>query len=104
MARIFVLFNLKPGADEAAYRAWALATDLPVVRALSSIASFDVFAVTGLLGSDAAPPYRFIEVIDVSDMAQFGRDVAQDTMQRVAAEFAAFADPVFLMTQPLDVG
>ncbi len=101
MARIFVLFNLKQDADEAAYRAWAEATDLPVVRALPSIAAFDVFTVTGLLGSDAAPPYRFIEVIDVADMEQFGRDVANETMQRVAAEFAAFADPVFLMTKPL---
>lgn len=104
MAHIFVLFNLKPGADEAAYRAWAQATDLPTVRSLPSIAAFDVFAVTGLLGSDAAPPYRFVEVIEVSDMAQFGRDVAGDVMQRVAAEFASFADPVFLMTKPLDAG
>ena len=43
--------------------------------------------MTGMMGADAPPPYRYIEIIDVADMGAFGRDVAGETMQRVAAEF-----------------
>jgi 5,10-methylenetetrahydrofolate reductase len=100
--RIVVLFNLRNGVDEAAYQAWAKATDIPVVNGLASIASFTVHQVTGLLGSDAKSPYQYIEVIDVADMDQFGKDVATETMKRVSAEFQAFADnPIFLTTQDL---
>jgi hypothetical protein len=100
--RIFVLFNLKPGVDKAAYLAWAKATDLPIVRGLPSIAAFEVFEVSGLLGSDQIPPYQFIEVVDIGDMEQFGRDVAQEVMQRVAAEFQSFATPQFLLSQSVE--
>lgn len=100
--RIVVLFNLREGADEAAYKAWAKATDIPVVNGLKSIASFSVHQVTGVLGSDTKSPYQYIEVIDVADMDQFGQDVATDTMKRVSAEFQTFADnPIFLTTQDL---
>ena len=102
MTRIFVLFNLKPGVEKATYEAWARATDIPIVRKLPSIASFNVFETTGLFGSDAKPPYEYIEVVDVKDMEQFGTDVAQEIMQRVASEFQGLADPVFLITRPME--
>ena len=101
MTRIFVLFNLKPGAAKADYEAWALATDVPIVRDLPSIAGFEVFEATGVLGSEAKPPYDYIEVVDVKDMDQFGHDIAQETMQRVAAEFRTFGDAVFLISRPV---
>lgn len=98
MPKIVVLFNLKPGADEAAYENWARATDIPSVRALGSVASFNVLRASALLGSDAPPPYRYVETIEVADMALFGTEVAGDTMTRVAAEFRAFAaDPLFML-------
>ncbi len=101
--RIIVLFNLKDGVDPQAYETWARATDIPTVRGLSSIARFDVAAATGLLMSDALPPYQYVEVIDVADMDSFGAEVGTETMQRVAAEFRQFADnPLFLTTR--DVG
>lgn len=101
--RIIVLFNLRPGVDVAAYENWARTTDIPTVRALPSIAGFDVAAATGLLMSEAAPPYQYVEVIDVADMDQFGKDVATAQMQRISAEFQTFADnPVFMLTR--DVG
>lgn len=100
--KIFVLFNLKPGVDRKTYEDWARGTDLPVVNGLGSVSSFRVFAATGLLGGDGAPPYQFIEVIDVADMERFGSDVASKTMQRVAGEFQAFADaPVFITSSEL---
>lgn len=100
--RIVVLFNLRDGVDEAAYQAWARTTDIPVVNGLASIAGFTVHKVTGQLGSDARPPYQYVEVIDIADMDQFGKDVASERMQAISAEFQRFADnPVFLTTQDL---
>lgn len=98
--RIIVLFNLKPGVDPAVYEAWAAARDIPTVRALPSIAGFEVSAATGLLGSDGRPPYQYVEVIDVADMDRFGSDIGTETMQKIAAEFQGFADnPVFVTTR-----
>jgi REDY-like protein HapK len=100
--RIVALFNLKAGVTREAYEAWARLVDLPTVNALRSIQSFEVFRMTGVLGSDAKPPYDYVEIIDVADMALFGDDVATETMQRVAGEFQAVADnPVFVLTEKL---
>lgn len=96
--RLIVLFNLKPGRSAAEYEAWARSTDLPMVNALPSIRRFELFKATGLLGSSGVPPYRYIEIIDVADMDRFGADVATAAMQAVAAEFQAWADPVFIST------
>lgn len=100
--RIIVLFNLKSGIDQSAYEDWARTTDIPGVRALGSIADFQVYRNTALLGTDAPPPYAYSEVIDIADMAAFGQDVATDRMQAVAAEFQGFADnPLFVITEAL---
>ena len=100
--RIIVLLNLKPGKNKADYEAWARNTDLATVNALGSVDKFTVFAATGLLGSDARPPYDYIEIIDVADMDAFGRDVATPTMQQVAAEFQDWAEPVFILTRNIE--
>ena len=101
--RIVVLFNLKPGVTRERYEGWAKATDIPTVKGLASIADFQVMRATGLLGSSAAPPYQYVELIDVADPDQFGRDVASEAMSRIAAEFQSIADVVFLTTEPLTV-
>jgi hypothetical protein len=99
--RLIALFNLKPGVSEAQYETWARGNDIPTVRALGSIAGFTVHRVTGLLGSDATPPYRYVEIIDIVDMDRFGKDVLGSAMQAVAADFRSMADVVFLSTEPL---
>lgn len=100
--RIIVLFNLKAGVDAGVYERWARTTDIPGVNALGSVADFQVYRATGLLVSDAAPPYAYIEVIDVADMDGFGADVAGEAVQKVAAEFQQFADnPQFILTEAL---
>lgn len=98
--RIVVLFNLKPGVDVAEYESWAAGRDAPTVRSLPSIARFDVAAMTGLLMGDGTPPYQYVEIIDVADMDQFGRDIATEAMGKIAAEFQSFADaPLFITTR-----
>ena len=100
MRTLIVLFNLQQGADPADYEAWAKSTDLPVVRGLASVASFDVYRSQGLLGSDGASPYAYIELIEIADLQKFGDEVEGDTMRKVAAEFQNFADnPVFILTR-----
>lgn len=100
--RIIVLFNLKPGRVPADYEDWARRTDLPTVNALASIERFDLFKATGLLGSSAEPPFRYIEVLDIVDMDAFGADIATETMQKIAAEFQDWADPLFITTDRIE--
>jgi hypothetical protein len=84
-----------------AYESWARTVDLPTVNGLPSIQKFEVFKTTGVLGSEATPPYGYIEIIDVRDMGQFGEDVATPVMQSVASDFGGMADTVFLMTEKI---
>jgi hypothetical protein len=97
--RLIALFNLKPGICVEDYEKWARSVDLPTVNALPSIGRFDLFRTTGLLGTDVAAPYQYVEIIDVDDMEQFGRDAASDTMQAIAAAFQGMADVTFLTTE-----
>lgn len=100
--RIIALFNLKPGISVADYEAWAKAKDIPTVNGLKSVDDFAVFKSVGLLGSDAKPPYTYVEIIDVNDMTQFGADVSTSTMQAIAAEFQAMTDDLaFILTDKL---
>ncbi len=100
--RIFCLFNLKPDADAATYEAWARSTDIPGVNALGSVASFTVHRASGLFGSDAKPPYDYIEVIDIHTMDGFVDNVTDPEFQKVAAAFGEFTDnPTFILTEDL---
>lgn len=100
--RIIVLFNLRPEVAVADYEEWAVKTDIPIVNDLRSVKSFTVHKMDSVLGSDTAPPYQYIEVVDVADEALFGTEVAAETMQRVAAEFQKLADnPIFIKTSQL---
>jgi hypothetical protein len=99
--RLIVLFNLKPGISVADYEAWARSTDLPTVNALPSVSAFRVFKTTGKLGTNEAAPYSYVEIIDVDDMDQFWQDVSTETMEKIAAEFAAMADVTFITTEEI---
>lgn len=100
MKALIVLFRLKPGADRTAYETWARQTDLPIVRNLSSVASFDLYRIQGLFGSGEAAPYEYVEVIRIADLDRFGGEVGSATMQKVAGEFRAFADnPLFMLAE-----
>lgn len=100
--RIICLFNLKEGASAEGYEAWARGTDIPGVNALASVRAFTVHRAAGLFGSDARPPYDYIEVIDIHTMDGFVADVTNPEFQKVAAGFAEFTDnPTFILTEDL---
>ncbi len=100
--RIICLFNLKDGASAQDYEAWARGTDIPGVNALESVKGFTVHRATGLFGSDAKPPYDYIEVIDIHGMDGFVADVSTPEFQAVAGGFQQFTDnPCFILTEDL---
>lgn len=102
MQTVIVLFNLKPGVSREAYEAWARGSDLPVVNGLASVEKFEVLKASGLLGSEARPPYEYVEIIRVPDMAAFGADLSDPAVQAGAAQFQQFADnPLFILTSAL---
>lgn len=100
--RIVCLFNLKEGASAGAYEAWARTADIPGVNALGSVKAFTVHRATGLFGSDARPPYDYVEVIDIHGIDAFVADVTDPEFQKVAAAFGEFTDnPTFILTEDL---
>ena len=100
--RIVCLFNLKNGADREEYEAWARSTDIPGVNALGSVERFSVHRATGLFGSDAPPPYDYVEIIDIHGIDGFVADVSDPQFQKVAAAFGQFTDnPTFILTEDL---
>lgn len=101
MAKIIVLFNLKPGVSVADYEKFARETDLPIVNKLPSVRHFEVLKSQGLLGGGTAP-FQYIEIIDLNSLEQLGKDVSTATMQKVAATFQSMADsPQFIVTESL---
>ncbi|KAB7646541.1 REDY-like protein HapK [Polymorphobacter fuscus] len=102
--RIIALFNLKPGIDAADFEDWAKARNLPVVRAQPSIEEFQLYRTTGLMRADGAPPYAYVQVIDVPDMEGYDKDAASEAMQAVQDEFGERAEaPVFMLTEALSL-
>ncbi len=95
---LVVLFNLKEGASAEDYEHWARTTDVPTVKTLKSVDDFWVVRADSLFGSDQKPPYAYVEVILINDGELFGREAADETVQKVAGEFQSFADnPIFMI-------
>lgn len=98
MAALIVLFNLKPGVSEADYEAFARDLDVPTVKGLRSVSEFQVFRMSGVMGSDGASPYRYVEVIDFSSMDDLGADIGgSPAMVEITAKFGELADAVFMV-------
>lgn len=98
MATLIVLFNLRNDAARDDYERWASEVDVPTVTGLASVDSFSVHRVAGLLGSDAAAPYEYVEVIEVNSLDRLVQDVSTETMAALSAQFQTFAEaPVFML-------
>ena len=98
MAALIVLFNLKDDTSKEIYEQWARETDVPTVKGLASVKDFKVYGLDQLMGTGGAAPYAYIEVIDIHDMDQLGKDISTERMQEVAAQFQSFADnPLFIV-------
>jgi hypothetical protein len=96
---MIVLVNLKEGVSPEDYERWILDTYAPAVRSLSSVEDWRDYRVSGLLGSDAAPPYRYVVTLEVSDPGQLGRDMQGEDMQRLFSELHELAEITQLMAE-----
>jgi hypothetical protein len=95
---LIVLFNLKPGVTKAAYEDFALNLDIPTVERLDSVDFFRLYQSTAIFGSDATPPYQYVEVIKVNDLDGLVAAVQTETVGKVVAAFQDYAEnPLFLM-------
>jgi hypothetical protein len=99
-ATLIVMVNLKEGVDSEEYERWAKENDAPAAKSLASVDDWRVHKAIGLLGSDAALPFDYVEVVQVNDLDQLGSDVASERMQRVTGELLTFAEPpLFVLTE-----
>ena len=99
MPTMIVLANLKDGVDFEDYERWILESYAPAVRDLPSVEDWRDYRVSGLLGSDAAPPYQYVVTLKVNDMEQLGHDMAGEEMQRLFLELRDLAEVTQIMAQ-----
>lgn len=101
MTTLIVLFNLKDASRRADYETWAREVDLPRAGALESLDKFEVLKASGLL-TGGPSPFEVVETLRINDVTQLGADAGSAAMQRVSAQFQAFADkPIFIIAQAL---
>jgi REDY-like protein HapK len=98
---MIVLVDLKEGVDPEDYERWVLESYAPAVRELPSVEDWRDYRATGLLGSDAAPPYRYVVTLDIRDLDQLGRDVASEGMQALLSELHDLAEVTQIMAERL---
>lgn len=99
MATMIVLVNLKEGVRPEDYERWILDPYAPAVKSLSSVEDWRNHRVSGLLGSGAAPPYRYVVTFEVSDSVQLGRAMQGEEMQRLFSELHELAEITQLMAE-----
>ena len=97
MRAMIVLINLKDGVSPEDYERWILESYAPAVKNLSSVEDWRDYRVSGLLGSNAATPYRYVVTLEVVDLEQLGRDVVGEEMQRLLAELHELAEVTQIM-------
>jgi hypothetical protein len=99
MPAMIVLINLKDGVSPEDYERWILESYAPAVKTLLSIEDWRDYRASGLLGSDAAPPYRYVVTLEVGDLEQLGRDVEGEEMRRLLAELHELAEVTQIMAE-----
>ena len=99
MPAIIVLVNLKEGVSPEDYERWILEYYAPAVRGLPSVGDWRDYRAGGLLGSGAAPPYRYVVTLEVVDLEQLGRDMEGEQMQRLLAELHELAEVTQIMAE-----
>lgn len=98
MKKLLVLFNLQSGVDIHEYENWARNSDIPTVRGLSSVVSFNVYRAEGMYGSDGKPPYQYAEWLEVIGLEELGTDAQSEAMASIVQVFGTYADsPQFIV-------
>ena len=103
MKTLIVLFNLKEGVSAADYEAFAKDLDIPTVKSLQSVSEFQVFKSLGIFGSDATPPYQYVEMIHFDSIENLVSDMGKEPkMSEIPAKFQELADnPIFIVSETI---
>lgn len=99
MATLIVLVDLKEGVSPGDYERWVLESYAPAARALPSVSGWRNHRVTGLLGSEAPPPHRYVVTLEVEDMEGLGQDMAGQEMRRLLGELHGYAEVTQLLAE-----
>ena len=99
MPTMIVLVELKENVEPADYERWVLESYAPAVRELPSVSDWRNHRVTGLLGSDAEPPYGYVVTLEVEDLEGLGRDMSGGEMRRLLSELHEYAEVTQLMSE-----
>ena len=103
MKSLIVLFNLKEGVLASDYEAFAKDLDIPTVKSLKSVSEFQVFKSQGIFGSNAIPPYQYVEIIHFDTIESLVSDMGEEPkMAEIPAKFQEFADnPIFIVSESI---
>ena len=96
---MIVLVELKEGVDPEDYERWVLEDYAPAVRELPSVSDWRNHRVTGVLGSDAEPPYRYVVTLEAEGLEALGRDMAGSEMGRLLGELHEYAGVTQLLSE-----
>jgi hypothetical protein len=70
----------------------------PAASALPSVSDWRNHRVGGLLGSEAAPPYRYVVTLDFADGEALGRDMARKETRRLLDDLHRLDDVTQLVS------
>jgi hypothetical protein len=103
MKSLIVLFNLKEGVSSSDYEAFAKGLDIPTVKSLKSVSEFQVFKSEGIFGSEAIPPYQYVEIIHFNSIENLVSDMGKEPkMAEIPSKFQEFADnPIFIISESI---
>ena len=99
MTTMVVLVRLKEGVSRDAYEMWVTEKYAPVVKGLPSVGDWRNHRVTGLLGSDGEPPFRYVVTLEVADAGRLGADMSGPKMRRLIGELHRYAEVTQLVTE-----
>ena len=88
MPVVFFLNKLRPGVAPEDYERWVREVDYPTARALRTIKSY-VVARMGATLDGGAPPYDYVERVEITDIDDYRRELAGPEMGDFSAQWSA---------------
>ena len=99
---MIVLFNLNTDQTEEDFVVWMKENDIPVVSKLSSVTEYNLAKTVGMLGGEGEPPYKYMEIIRISDFDKLGEEASAEAIQNVGAQFQKkISDGVWLLSEQI---
>ena len=99
---MIVLFNLNPDENEDEFVQWMKDNDIAEVSKLSSVSEYNLAKTVGMLGAEGEPPYKYMEIIRVSDFDKLGEEASSEAIQNVGAQFQKkIKDGIWLLSEQI---